>query len=93
MSNRLTGLSQRTIRLVAAIALVSVALPTADNAWGGERTPRGSMPSVPAAARPLTSILGVPRRPQSAVISALHCTSNSCASRIAPFIWVGSARG
>jgi hypothetical protein len=72
MTNRLTGLSLRTTGLAAAIALVSVVLPTADNAWGGGRTPRGS--SVPAAARPLTSILGVLRRPQSArdISPALH---------------------
>jgi hypothetical protein len=73
MSDRLTRLSLRTTALAAAIVFVGV-LPTADNAWGGERTPRGSGPSVPAAARPLTSILGVLRRPQSArdITPALH---------------------
>jgi hypothetical protein len=50
---------------LAAVALQSVVLPTSHDARGAARSPRGGG-SVPAAAHPLTSVLAVLRRPQSA---------------------------
>jgi hypothetical protein len=74
MSKTSTRVRRAATAAIAAVTLLSMGLPTSHDALGTMRSTRGAADAVPAPTRPLTSVLGVLRRPQSAsdISPALH---------------------